>query len=103
MQRRARNEPKSGIANPNLTANLSGPDLACIEADVCNQILAFTVAGFLEIYTICTLLHMYAHVNHRSKLKLCRILQVPPNQFVFADALRVFWLSPEILLNHRKT
>ena len=51
---RDRNDPKSGLASPNHTANLLGPVLRFIDTDISKQNIHF--AACLPIYKICTLL-----------------------------------------------
>ena len=64
VRNRGRNDPKSGLASPNHTANLSGLVLGCIEAEFFKWVLILQhfsssthFAACVQIYKICTFLY----------------------------------------------
>ena len=81
MGKKKENNPKSGLASPHHTANLSVPVLGCIEANFCKQSLAnFHFATFCKIYKIMCIcfpfrISIFVPLHSRSVHNVAQILQ----------------------------
>ena len=67
-----RNDPKSGLASLNHTANLSGPVVGCDDADQCNEIVNFQLSPRSTRLIICVISHRsYLIASTRSRENIC--------------------------------